>query len=100
MLAGTSPSLSLYQRGIGDFGYEAAINANTGVLYVAGPLASGFLGVSMMAGTSPAIAVLNTNTSFVVAAQGANGHLWIATASSSTDTGLAMKAGTSPAIAD
>lgn len=45
MLTGTSPSLTLYPNpGTTNYGYEAAINANTGVLYVMGPAHTGFLG--------------------------------------------------------
>jgi hypothetical protein len=89
-------------------GYEVAFQASTGHLWVEGSGGTGDTGLSMMAGTSPALAELPPGPNqwypsggAVVVFQGSDGHAWYYSpgGSSSMGNSTLMAPGTSPAIA-
>jgi hypothetical protein len=96
MMAGTSPSIT----GLPVSGWEVAVQANTGTLWIWGPdSGADDIGFPMMAGTSPSIAGL-TGGGWELAYQASNGGLYVFNyLGSVANTGLAMTAGSSPSVA-
>ncbi len=78
--------------------YQAALQANTGNLWVAGTAGTGDQRLGMMRGTSPSTTKLTTGA-YAVAFQANTGNLWVTGATGTRDLGLGMMAGTSPSIA-
>jgi len=96
MAAGTSPSITKLKSG--SAGYQAAFQANKGLLYIWGPEGYGSLGQGMAAGTSPSIGGLSGG-GYEVAFQANNSQLITVGTGGNVNWGLGMAAGTSPSIA-
>jgi hypothetical protein len=99
MLKGTSPSIAALPGG----GYEAAFQANNGVLWLYSSLSGtgSSTGLGMEKGTSPSIAAL-PGGGYVVAFQANSGDdLWVYSSVTGVgvNTNQGMLAGTSPSIA-
>jgi Peptidase A4 family len=93
MKAGTNPAITAVSGG-----YEIAFQASTGVLWAVGASGNVDTGISMAAGTSPAIATNAANV-YEVAAEAATGVLWTYNPENyGVDQSYGMMAGTSPAI--
>ena len=93
MKAGTSPAIATLSGG----GYEAAFQANTGVLWIVANGVGHNLGLAMAPATSPAITSL-PGCGYEAAFQATNGHLWVVRNGVTHDLRLGMMPGTSPAI--
>jgi hypothetical protein len=96
MKVGTSPAITAVSGG-----YQIAFQANTGALWAVGASGNVNTGLSMLAGTSPAIAA-NSANAYEAAFQTGGGQLWTYSASagvsSTVNTGYSMMAGTNPAL--
>ena len=93
MAPNTSPSVSAVPSG----GYEIAFQANTGSLWITGPLGAGDVGLGMMAGTSPSITAL-PGGGWEATFQANTGNLWVTGSQLTNDTSYAMAPKTSPSI--